>query len=76
MEDAGESPEQGGFPETRNAFEQNVSAREHADQDTIDHVDLAYDDFRDFLANLIEQNRGVLNVGMCGHLFILAMSLR
>ena len=74
MEDAAQSPQQGGFAEARNAFEQNVAAPEEADEDAIDHVLLADDDFADFLAHLIEMTGGELNCGLGEHDLILAVT--
>jgi hypothetical protein len=74
MEDAAQSPQQGGFAETRNAFEQNVAACEEAYEDAINHMLLADDNFADFFAHLLKMTGGELNWGLGGHDLILAVT--
>ena len=54
VQDARQRAQQGGLAQARNAFEQHVSAGEQADQNAVDDVVLADDDFRDFIAHLSE----------------------
>ena len=54
------------LPETGNAFEQDVAAGEEADEDAIDHILLADDDFGDFAADGREAIYGLLEVEV-GH---------
>ena len=42
------------LPKSRNAFEQHVAAGEQADQNAVDHVLLADDDFSNFVADSFE----------------------
>ena len=51
-----------------------MAAGEEADEDAIDHMLLADDNFADFLAHLIEMTGGELNCGLGGHNLILAVT--
>jgi hypothetical protein len=74
MKHAAQSPQQGGFAEARDAFEQNVTSRQQADEDAIDHMLLADDDFTDFLAHLVEVTGGELDIGLGTHDLILTVT--
>jgi hypothetical protein len=73
VQDAAERSEQRGFAEAGYAFEQNVAAGEEADEDAIDHLLLADDDFADLIAHLIEVAGGELEGRAGMHLFILTV---
>jgi hypothetical protein len=75
MQDAAERSEKRGFAEARDAFEQYMAAGQKADENAIDHLLLADDDFADFAAHLIEVAGGDLESGV-GHLYILAVEGR
>jgi hypothetical protein len=51
VQDSGKGPQQGGFAQPGDAFEQHVSAGEQADDNAIHHFLLTDDDFGDFLAD-------------------------
>ena len=68
-----ECSQQSSLAEAWNAFEQDVAARQQADQNAIDHLLLADDDLSDFGANLIEPASRELKCGVAWHLFILAV---
>ncbi len=64
---AAQRAQQGGLAEARHSLQQNVAAGQQADQDAVDHVLLADDDFADFLAHLIEMTGGELKCGLGTH---------
>jgi len=51
MQDAREGSQERGFAEAGDAFEKDVAAGEEADEDAIDDLLLADNNFADFLAN-------------------------
>jgi hypothetical protein len=71
MEDPGEGAEQGGFAETRDAFEQHVAAGDHTNQDAVDDLGLTDDDFADFLPDFVEVLDRLTEGAICRHLLIL-----
>jgi hypothetical protein len=71
MEDAGEGPEEGGFAEARDAFEQHVAAGDHAYENAVDDLGLTDDDFADFLPDLVEVLDRLTEGAICRHLLIL-----
>ena len=52
----------------------HMAARQQADQNAIDHVLLADDNFADFFAHLIEMTGGKLECGLKWHVIILAVT--
>jgi len=58
MQDTGESAQQRGLSESRNTFEQNVTAREETNEHSIDDLLLPNYDFSDFIPNAVELGGG------------------
>ena len=71
MQHASQRAQQRGLAQSRDAFQQNVSAREQTNQDAIHHILLADDDLGDFLSDLIQLRGGKLEGGIGGHYLIL-----
>ncbi len=71
MQHACQRPQQRGLAQSRHAFQQNVTAREQANQDAVHHIMLADDDFSDLLPDLIQLRGGNLEGGIGGHYPIL-----
>src|SRR4029077_17979180 len=60
MQDARKRAQQGGFAESRHAFQQNVSPSEQADENDVHYFLLANNYFPDFLAHPIQLLGGEL----------------
>ena len=71
MQHAGERAQQRGLAEARHAFEQHVAAGQQTDQNAIDHVLLADDDFADFITDPVELRGSELESGIGLHRIIL-----
>jgi hypothetical protein len=76
VEHSRECSEQRRFPESRYTFQQDVSPGEQANQDAIDDILLTDNDFRNFVANLIEPRNGQLQDGFRLHVTILTTGFR
>ena len=70
-EDAGERPEQGCLSQTGDAFQQDVPAGEQADDNAVDHILLADDNFGNFCADTVEFPDRLSDISFTKHLFIL-----
>ena len=58
MQDTAQRPQQSSLAQPRDAFEQHMAASQEANQDAVDDMLLADNDFADFLAHLIEMTGG------------------
>lgn len=56
MEDSCQGAQEGGLAEAGDAFEEDVAAREQADEDAVDDVLLADDDFSNFRADEVQSD--------------------
>ncbi len=72
MQNAGKRSQQGGFAESWNAFEEDVAAREEANEHAVDDFLLADDDLADFLAYTVELRGRKLKSCLWLHLDILS----
>jgi hypothetical protein len=74
MKDPREGAEEGRFPQSGNAFQKNVAARQQTDQDAVHDILLANDDLSNFLANFFELPAGLNYPLIGGHNFILVQA--
>jgi hypothetical protein len=58
MQHARKRAQEGGFTQSGDTFEQHVAAGEQADENSIDHILLADDNFSNFLTNPVELRSG------------------
>jgi hypothetical protein len=61
VENSGKGADEGSFSESRNSFEQNVTAGNHADQNRLDHICLADYDFADLFPDASEISGGAFH---------------
>ena len=70
-QDAGECTKQCGLAETGDTLQQDVPPGKQADQDAVDDILLADDDFGDFCADSVEFSDRLGDISFTEHLFIL-----
>jgi hypothetical protein len=70
MQDATECPEEGGFAQAGNAFEQDVPACHQADKDAVDDVLLPNDDLANLFPDPVQLGYGLIQANVVLHLFM------
>jgi hypothetical protein len=70
-QNAAKRSEQRRLTESRNSLQQNVPARNQADQNAIDDLLLAYDDLPYFVSDLVKAGYSFVQLCVCRHNLIL-----